>query len=349
MANKKDGTAKKVVGGVALGLVLVLAGGVCGGLLQRHFNWGEDPAVETPTDEETPEGGSSEIETAEERGVKMSVRKLSTSEFAAYGVSALAEDAYTLTATVLPADASNKALDWSVSFVNASSSWAKGKTVTDYVTVTPTSDGALTATVENLGAFGEQIQVRATSRNNPDAYATCTVDYLQKTTSYGFSVDGEELSADGAENLITLTFSENKSAEAEIVLHKSTVYTIENDEAAENMYFEITPLLAFGGVVDSSGGQSSNLKTYSGTGSATLTGFFDKTWGEALYGSDNAIKNALITNIPTYTGADAYEVKIYDEEGGTQIWRYGIRFDTSVIVGQKGVESISLDETGIVF
>ena len=102
MVNKKDETMKKVIGGIALSLVLVLAGGICGGLLQRHFNWGEDPAVENPVDEEQPEGGSSEIETGEEQGVKMSVRKLMSSEFAAYGVSALAEDAYTLTATVYP-------------------------------------------------------------------------------------------------------------------------------------------------------------------------------------------------------------------------------------------------------
>ena len=78
-----------------------------------------------------------------------------------------ASDGITLTATVSPETADNKAVDWAASFVNPSSSWASGKTVTDYVTVTPTSDGALTANVNCLKAFGEQIKVTVTSRVNP--------------------------------------------------------------------------------------------------------------------------------------------------------------------------------------
>lgn len=85
----------------------------------------------------------------------------------------------TLTATVEPSNATYQAVDWSVSFVNQSSTWASGKTASDYVTVTPTSDGALTATVECLSAFGEQINVTVTSRDNADASATCVCDYLK--------------------------------------------------------------------------------------------------------------------------------------------------------------------------
>lgn len=95
----------------------------------------------------------------------------------------MAESAYTLTATITPDDASNKAVDWSVAFVNPSSAWATGKTVTDYVTVTPTSDGALTANVECKQAFGEQIVVTVVSRDNAEATATCTVDYAAKVVS----------------------------------------------------------------------------------------------------------------------------------------------------------------------
>ena len=63
-----------------------------------------------------------------------------------------AKDGITLKATIDPDTAANQNVDWSVSFVNPSSSWASGKTITDYVTVTPTSDGALTATVQCLKA-----------------------------------------------------------------------------------------------------------------------------------------------------------------------------------------------------
>lgn len=91
-----------------------------------------------------------------------------------------ASDGITLTATVSPETADNKAVDWAASFVNLSSSWASGKTVTDYVTVTPTSDGALTANVNCLKAFGEQIKVTVTSRVNPEAKAECTLDYARR-------------------------------------------------------------------------------------------------------------------------------------------------------------------------
>lgn len=82
----------------------------------------------------------------------------------------------TLKATVKPSYATNQKVDWNVAFVNSSSTWANGKTVTDYVTVTPTTDGALTANVSYFAAFGEQIKITVTSRNNPDATATCILD-----------------------------------------------------------------------------------------------------------------------------------------------------------------------------
>lgn len=90
----------------------------------------------------------------------------------------------TLRATITPENATNKAVDWSVSFVNASSSWASGKTVTDYVTITPTEDGSLIAEVECKEAFGEQIKIMVVSRDNPEAVAECTVDYKQKFLGY---------------------------------------------------------------------------------------------------------------------------------------------------------------------
>lgn len=91
-----------------------------------------------------------------------------------------ASEGITLSATVSPETADNKSVDWSVAFVNPSSSWASGKTVTDYVTVTPTSDGALTANVSCLKSFGEQIKITVISRANPKAKAECTLDYARR-------------------------------------------------------------------------------------------------------------------------------------------------------------------------
>ena len=52
-----------------------------------------------------------------------------------------------IVATITPNDAANKAVDWHVAFVNASSAWANGKAATDYITAEPTMDGALTAAI----------------------------------------------------------------------------------------------------------------------------------------------------------------------------------------------------------
>jgi hypothetical protein len=113
-------------------------------------------------------------------GIRLTSAKLPVSAYAANGVSQYADTAYILTATVSPSDATDTALDWSVAFVEPDSEWATGKTVTDYVTVTPTADGASTAAVECKQAFGAQITVVCKARSNSAVSASCSVDYTQK-------------------------------------------------------------------------------------------------------------------------------------------------------------------------
>ena len=105
--------------------------------------------------------------------------------------SVLADNGVTVQATVLPQDATNREVDWSLSWVSPSSSWASGKTVTDYVTVTPSSDGSTTATVRCLQAFGAQIRLTVTSRDNPDAAADTTVDYYKRAASFRAEFTGK--------------------------------------------------------------------------------------------------------------------------------------------------------------
>lgn len=76
-------------------------------------------------------------------GVSLQSVKIEKNDYAKYKVSEKAETAYTITAAPDPATADNTAMDWSVEFVNPSSDWATGKTVTEYVTITPTSDGGI--------------------------------------------------------------------------------------------------------------------------------------------------------------------------------------------------------------
>lgn len=84
----------------------------------------------------------------------------------------------TLTATVTPSWATQD-LSWSVAFNNPASEWATGKTVTDYVTVTP-EETTLTATVQCLQPFGEQIIVTVSADEFDDVSATCTVDFQRR-------------------------------------------------------------------------------------------------------------------------------------------------------------------------
>ncbi len=83
----------------------------------------------------------------EESGIMLISANVAEDDFAAYGISPLSESAVTLTATVTPAEATYPQVDWTVSFASRSG-WASGKNVSDYVTVTPSSDGARTATAE---------------------------------------------------------------------------------------------------------------------------------------------------------------------------------------------------------
>ena len=97
MAVKKTGESKvkKVVGGIAVALALILVGGVCGGLLQHHYKWGEEPKVEEPGGEEKPGedssgGGEVSTEAGVSHGIRLAAVKLASSEYEAYGVSPLA-------------------------------------------------------------------------------------------------------------------------------------------------------------------------------------------------------------------------------------------------------------------
>lgn len=163
--------------------------------LRPAWNWIKGNVQEVEKIEDPAEdNGDVTVSVIGSDNVSLAAYEIPTDEYATYGVSATAETAYQLSATITPVTAYNKAVDWSVAFVNPTSEWATGKTVTDYVTVTATSDGALTATVECLQAFKEQIQVTVTSRDDASKTATCVCDYTTKikTINYiDFSADSE--------------------------------------------------------------------------------------------------------------------------------------------------------------
>ena len=171
--HKRSDTIKWVLTLLAFILVgVMLAGIICG-----WFDKKDEPAEEEQTEQE---GGMEITDGTSANGISLMSASIAAADYEAYGVSALAESAQMVTAYITPSDALNQEVDWSVAWKNPSSAWAKGKDVTDYVTITPTSDGALTATVECIEAFGEQVLVTATSRDNPSAKGSCTANYMQR-------------------------------------------------------------------------------------------------------------------------------------------------------------------------
>ncbi len=134
----------------------------------------------------------------------------------------------TLTATVLPENAS-QAVSWGVEFINPNSTWATGKTVTDYVSVATETEGSNTCEVTCSAPFGEQIKIVCTSLDNPLVSATCTVDFMQTLVGaslqfgedFPINIGGQtdvvwEINADGV----------GKGGAAHVTPIKSETYTL---------------------------------------------------------------------------------------------------------------------------
>ncbi len=84
---------------------------------------------------------------------------------------------YSLTASVEPADATNTAVTWSIAWNNPNSTWANGKNINDYITLTT---NGTTATVTNKAAFDEKAVITVTSDSDPNVQASCTVEYMER-------------------------------------------------------------------------------------------------------------------------------------------------------------------------
>lgn len=166
-----------------------------------------------------------------------------------------ANEGITLVATVEPAYATKTAVDWTVSFTNPDSEWAIGKTVTDYVTITPTEDGSLTATLECLQPFGEQIIVKVISRENAEISDTCTLEYMRRVESVSLRVGDDYVFSPGVNYVDFEVATGNRGTGGKVSLNVefTDVYTIES-WAGDN--YDVTDLSQWGVI-----GGNSNLGT----------------------------------------------------------------------------------------
>ena len=145
--------------------------------------------VEEVQPDEQISGGGAIIDETKSNGVRLASATIAVADYDEYGISPLAETAYTLTATVYDEDSSSDGIPQDVIYTaewqNPSSDWATGKDIADYYTVTST--GVNTATATCLQAFGEPIVITATSYFNEDAYCTWEANYVKRVTNITLS------------------------------------------------------------------------------------------------------------------------------------------------------------------
>lgn len=175
----------------------------------------------------------------------------------------------TLTAYVYPEDAKNKAVDWTIEWMDTEET----KDISEYLTLTPDSDGSATARLICLQAFDGEALVTVTSREGA-FFDTCQVLFVGNPTA--LSVD--------CDNLTEKTGSFGKYYE----IGASNTYT-----------FDITPGNVFGTV----GAECNYTFEVKGHGSfKTQTQYYytvndGKTWEE---GTEQTVNIADVTTVSKY-------------------------------------------------
>ena len=175
----------------------------------------------------------------------------------------------TLTAYVYPEDAKNKAVDWTIEWMDTEET----KDISEYLTLTPDSDGSATAQLTCLQAFDGEALVTVTSREGA-FFDTCRVLFVGNPSSVNVSCDALSLKSGSF----------------------GTYYEI----GAGNSYtFDITPDNVFGTV----GAECNYTFEVKGHGSfKTQTQYYytvndGKTWEE---GTEQTVNIADVTTVSKY-------------------------------------------------
>lgn len=163
--HKRSDTIKWIIAFMA---IILLAAGVVAALVPIYFPTKDSTEKEVQTEEVKSELNCDDFvfETYAEQGILLSSGPMMASA---------SNDCVTkqLKATIAPSNAQNKAVDWSVAWADKS----KTESVTNYVTVTPTMDGSLTAEVACYKAFSGDIIVTVKSREG-GLSAECVVTFV---------------------------------------------------------------------------------------------------------------------------------------------------------------------------
>ena len=290
-----------------------------------------------------------------ESGMKVVSTVLPRAAYEANGISTQADSACLLTINVNPDTATNKQMEWSINWVDGSSGFASGKSVTDYVTVTPTSNGALTANVECKQAFGSQIKISVVSKDNSNATAQCILDYSQKVQNVSLKY-GDMVVNLGGTTEVKFNINPNGTGPGGVTnlqYDKGSVYTLaDNFTATISLSNDISDT-----------GQYIYMKL---KGSTITTGTYNRNPDKELYfdyphaisqfyitgrNSDIQFKNLSTSEIAGYF-SDITEARMFnvDVTISGQYTNYTIssKFVCTGYINQARVSSIEMDQPSVI-
>ena len=255
-------------------------------------------------------------------------------------------------ATITPNNAANKKVDWSAAFKNPESEWASGKTLSEYIGVTPAADGSLMASVTCYQAFGEQVILTVTSRENAEATASCTIDYKQQLVSYELSVaqEGKTPSVNNAKKTGTVyaDFASDKPITINYAYNKSAPYTIElqDSEIAAPSEMKVTYKPTLLSALEKIGGTAAKTPEVTATQNGfVLSDLFNKTYADKLTSATDY--NQAINAIYNY-GSGTVLIALNDSDGNA-LTNCTFTLNTKATQGQIKPESIALNNTELTF
>ena len=255
-------------------------------------------------------------------------------------------------ATITPNNAANKKVDWSAAFKNPESEWASGKTLSEYIDVTPAADGSLMASVTCYQAFGEQVILTVTSRENAEATASCTIDYKQQLLSYELSVtqEGKTPSVNNAKKTGTLyaDFASDTPITIHYAYNKSAPYTIElqDSEITAPSEMKVTYKTSLLSALEKIGGSAAKTPEITPTQNGfVMSDLFNKAYADKL--TSVADYNQAIKAIYNYSSG-AVNVVLNDSDGNA-LTNCAFSLNTKATQGQIKPESIALDNTELTF
>ena len=182
MNNRIVKAVKWLMAITAFALIVIIFAGL-------SLGWFKTKDVPTMSEEELSEvvGGVTMPEETEGEQISLTSYTVPVAEYGDYGIMPIADSAKVITATVYPDNsATNSAVTWRAAWKNASSSWASGKTLSEYLTLSygTGATASKSCTVTCLQAFGEPVTITVTADDNPSAQATVQADYMQKVTDF---------------------------------------------------------------------------------------------------------------------------------------------------------------------